>query len=431
MRWSMVAGIVAAGLLSGGFSEAAESAPARQSALVIRNVSVIPMTDAVGPFPDHAVVIDGGRIVWVGPEAELNAPSGSVERDGHGGFLLPGLADMHAHVTEAQLPLYLANGVTTVRELNGSREHLELRSRIAQGSVVGPRLLVSSPLLTEGEWPVRHIEVPDPDSAIALASQLIEAGYDYLKLYDGLSQGAYDALVAAARRADIPFTGHIPEAVGLQGVLDAGQHLEHVEKIAWATVGHDPDPSRIPEVVEAIRDAGVWVTPTLYSMRVLMNQGTVYFESLFERPEMEVVNPELLSWWSSLRRPGTAREVDPESTPARIHAFQRELTRQLFLAGVPLLVGTDAPNPLVIPGFGIHDEIETLIDAGLPTHAVLRMATAAAAEHVGRSGEWGVVAPGAAADLVLVERNPLTDPGTLREPVAVLVNGRWLEGGEA
>jgi imidazolonepropionase-like amidohydrolase len=343
--------------------------------------------------------------------------------DATGRFLMPGLIDMHVHAAEADLPLFLANGITAIRELNGSPAHLALRERIAAGDPPGPRMYVSSPLLTGQSWPVRHVIVPDPDSARSLLASM--PAYDFLKIYDGLSQPTYAAILDVARDRRIPVTGHIPEAVGLAGVLAAGQDLEHVEKIVWATVGHDPDPARIPDIVTMIASARIRLTPTLWSQYALMAQGTREFEALFERDEMRFVREGTLNWWSTLRRPGTTATQQPGSMGARIHGFQRDLVFALYRAGVPLLLGTDTPNPLLVPGFSVHDEIAILIEVGIPVYDVLRAGTVVAAQALGAEGRLGVIAPGAAADLILLRANPLNAPATLRRPDVVIADGRW------
>lgn len=417
----LIVGVLAAG------PGAAGAAPAQAPpTLLIRHAKVVPMTDAGRiVLEDHAVLIRGDTIVWVGPDAARPRDGTAVEEDAQGRFLLPGLIDLHVHLSEAHLPLFLANGVTAVREMNGSAAHLRMRDEIAAGERRGPRMSVASPLLTDQDWSVRHVRVPHADSARALVDRLAEAGYEWLKIYDGLSAEVYAALVEGAREHGLPLTGHIPESVGLAGVLDAGQDLEHVEKIAWVTVGMDPDPARIPDVVEAVSAAGVRLTATLWSQRILMAQGSVEYDSLFARPESRFVSDGTRGWWSSLRRDPPRRQ-DPDGRAARLHAWQRALVRALHEAGVPILVGTDTPNPLLVPGFSMHDEIAALVGAGIPVGDVLRAATAVAGDVLGGKGTLGVVRAGARADLLLVADDPLETPGVLRTPDAVISRGRLL-----
>ena len=359
----------------------------------------------------------------MGPDAARPAAPGVPELDATGRFVMPGLTDLHVHTSAEDFPLFLANGVTTVRELNGSPRHLSLREQVRSGAVAGPRLFVSTPLLTGQSWSVRHAIVPDADSARAAVRAAAAAGYDWIKVYDGLSAATYEALVTAARAAGLPLTGHIPESVGLAGVLAARQDLEHVEKIAWFTGGMAPDPAGIPEVVRQVKAAGVRLTATLWSQRALSMQGTVEYDSLFNRSEMAWVDASTRGWWGSLRRDATAR-FDPSGRSGRMHAYQRALVLALFQAGVPILVGTDTPNPMLVPGFSMHDELEALVDAGLPVAAVLHSATALAGEVLGLPGRLGVVRAGAMADLLVLAADPLVELGTLRRPLGVVAGGR-------
>lgn len=394
------------------------------STLVIRSANILTMVDTVPEWLElHSAVVREGRIAWMGPDSALVMPPGARVLDVPGTYLMPGLADMHAHISERMLPLFLANGVTTVRELNGNPARVELRERLARGELPGPRLVVGSPLLTGiADWPVRHVVVPDPDSARSVLRMIVAEDYDFVKIYDGLGTATYATIADLADVAGLPMTGHVPRDVGLEGVLAAGQDLEHIEKIVWATVGRLPDPERIPEIAARIAEAGIWVTTTLFSQKVLTRQGTAEFEALFERPELRYVDDGTIGWWSSLRRPGASRPFDSAGLGARLYAFQEALTRGLFEADVPLLLGTDTPNPLLVPGFSLYDEIAALVDAGIPLYRVLRIATAGAGEWLGR--HRGVIQPGADADLLLLEANPLLDPTTLRRPWVVVVDGR-------
>ncbi|MEX2608326.1 MAG: amidohydrolase family protein [Gemmatimonadota bacterium] len=398
---------------------------------VFRNVNVLTMQEEAA-LPAHAVIVAGGTITWVGAMADLVVPDGARLVEGGGRYLLPGLADMHVHMGGVDVPLFLANGITTVRELNGAPFHLALRDSIRAGQRVGPRMFVTSALLAGAEQPWRHLLVSDAAAAARIARESAAAGYDALKVYDALSPQAYRALVEAGAATGLPLVGHIPRDVGLAAVLAAGQRtIEHSEQIMYATVGHEPAPDRIPEITADVAASGVWVVPTLAAQRILTQSGTADYNARFEVPEIRFVDEGTLAWWRTLRAPdGTppAAPDDPRSVRRNaFYGFQRELVAALHAAGVPFLVGTDTPNPLLIPGYSIHLEFEALTGAGLRPIDVLRAATREPARFMGQEGEWGVVVPGAAADLVLVEANPLEDMGTLKRPAGVMVGGRWLE----
>jgi imidazolonepropionase-like amidohydrolase len=400
-------------------------------ATVFRHVSVLPMTaDTV--LRDQAVVVENGVITWVGPSASAPVPAGALVIEGGGRFLLPGLADMHVHMEGADVPLFLANGVLEVRELNGAQFHVALRDSIEKGLRPGPRMFISSPLLAGVPQRWRHELVETPEAARRAAREAKEAGYDALKVYDGLTRDTYEALVVAGRELGLPLVGHIPADVGLDGVLAAGQRsIEHTEQIMYATVGHAPDPAQIPGIVAKIAATDTWVVPTLAAQRILTQARTQAYNARLEAPEMRFVDSGTLGWWRSLAMPeGTASP--PANDPRRVRAeafygFQKELARALYAAGVPFLVGTDTPNPLLVPGYSLHLELAALVDAGIPTYDVLRAATAEAARFVGEGGRWGQVSVGAAADLVLSDANPLDGIETLRDPAGVMVRGRWID----
>jgi imidazolonepropionase-like amidohydrolase len=283
------------------------------------------------------------------------------------------------------------HGVTTVRELNGAAWHIALRDSIARGERPGPRLFVTSPLLSGIPFPaVRHVIVPTPDSARALVDRYAAERYDAIKIYDGLNAASYAALVARAREKRLPLTGHIPHDVGLEGVLAAGQSIEHVEKIVYATTGtSNPDTGQAPLIAKRIVALGGQVVFTLAAQKAL-NLGRVM----------------------------------PSERARSLYALQAAIVRELYRAGAPVLLGTDVPNARLLPGLSIHDEIDTLIEAGIPAAAVLRGATAGAAHYLG-APDWGRVQPGASADLLLLEQNPIDSPRTLRQPARIMVRGVW------
>lgn len=417
---------------SAGTTEAQEAPSiADDAGVVFRDVAVLTM-DADTALPGQAVIVQGDRIAWIGPDEELEIPPGMRVVEGSGRTLLPGLADMHVHMDRGDVPLFLANGVTTVREMNGDDWHVALRDSIAAGEVTGPRMFVASTLLAGEPQPWRHVLVPDATAAYRVAHEMKDRGFDYLKIYDGLSRASYDAFVEASRTLNLPLVGHIPRDVGLDGVLAAGQlSIEHVEQIMYATVGHEPDMSRIPAIANKIAASDAWVVPTLAAQWMLSTARTPAYNARLDRPETRFVDPDIVGWWASLKAPDGVAEPSPEDPRRRraaaFYGFQRDLARALFDAGIPLLVGTDTPNPLLVPGFSVHLELAALVDAGIPPIDVLRAATRNAARFVGEDDEWGVVRPGTLANLLLVEGDPLENLDALTEPVGVMVAGQWLD----
>src|SRR5687767_1267012 len=407
-----------AALLAGGAAETAGQSCPEAGPTAFVNADVLTMTDS-SVLRGRNVVIESGRITSIS-----TAPprAGICRIEARGRFLLPGLVDVHAHMAERELPLFLANGVTTVREMNGSATHIELRRRIAAGEVPGPRLVVASTLLVGSPLRYRHRLVRNPADARAAAEEARAGGYDFLKVYDELSREAYDALVASGRALGIRLDGHIPEAAGLERVLEAGQAIQHMDKISRALPRTSPDSVRLADARRLFAGRRAWVTPTLASLRILDRAGTAEYAARLERPEMAYVDSESVGWWRSLVRSGTRTATD-----SPVYRFQLALLRTLRESGARFLIGTDAANQMMIAGFSLHEEMQTLVrDGGFTTFEAIRAATRNAAEFLGDTTA-GRVTVGAPADLVLADGNPLADVAALERPVGVMVRGRWFD----
>ena len=398
--------------------------------LVITRVNVLPM-DRETPtvLEQQTVVIADGRIVALGPSGSVRTPRGARTVDGRGKFLLPALADMHVHLTTAdELPMYVGYGVLTVRDLNGSPETLAWRAATASGALVGPRIFASGPMLAGPEIPWRNKITPtSATQADSIVRAQKAAGYDQIKIYDGISKEAFDAAMAAAKQLGMPVSGHIPATVGFDGVLAAGLNLEHLDKTVFAVTRHQLDTLLIPSIVARIKAAGVWVTPTLESMVQLSKIATGQFDSLMTRPEAVASPKALREFWSSISaRLRGNRSLPPNARCNPWCEYQLRLAGALAKAGVPLLAGTDLPNAVLVPGYSLHRELETLVDAGATPFQALVAATIAPARFFGQESEWGSVAVGRHANLLLLERNPIVDIGATARPFAVVLGGRLI-----
>jgi vacuolar-type H+-ATPase subunit F/Vma7 len=180
------------------------------SAIIFRNVSVVPM-DSERVLPNQTVVVKNGNIIAIGEAERLAIPANAVVIDGSGKYLLPGLADMHVHTDPSDFPLFLANGITTVREMNGSADHLKWRTQLASGELLGPRLFVASTMIAGEKQRYRHVLVSNPNEAAKVVKEFAEQRYDFIKVYNGLSREVYDQIIQTAREAKIPVVGHIPK----------------------------------------------------------------------------------------------------------------------------------------------------------------------------------------------------------------------------
>lgn len=277
--------------------------------------------------------------------------------------------------------------------------------------------------------------VTSPEQAIGAVESQRTTGYKAVKLYEGLTPEIYAAAVKAARDRKMQVYTHVPKGMTVEEIIafgpDSIEHFEGVSQSAttaedqnarfmtrWATI----DKERLAELASLSAEHGVWHSPTLTVI------GTRYryaadTEAFFSSSEAAYVGPGLVSWWS-----GSAARMGPyDEEKKQAIANQLAFVKMLYDADVPLLIGTDTPNPFVLPGFAIHDELAAFIEAGIPVDEVLRIATADAAKFLREEGQWGVVAADARADLVLLDADPREDLTTLRRPVGVMVNGFWYD----
>ena len=409
------------------------------------NVNVVPM-DKDTVLENYTVVVDGQAIISVGPVEEINIPNTAEVIDGTDRFLIPGLVDMHVHIEhEDALTLFLANGVTTVRNMWGTASHLVWRERVNNGEIVGPTIYTAGPVIDgpPGVWD-GSIVFDDPDSAEQLVIDHIEKGYDFIKVYY-LKEDAFKALIAAAKTHDIPVIGHASDDVGQEGLLFSGQHsIEHLDGY-WKMLEADDSPYRrddfdyhsyimtwnyidenkMPTAASLTKHSGIWNCPTLVVYE--RDASPSETDSLYSLPEMKYMDPISLASWDPSTYFVTMGRTD-EEWEADKNAYP-ELTRftgYLHRAGTRLLLGTDCPNPFVVPGFSVHNELQNFIKAGLTPFEAIKTGTYNAAECLGALDEFGTIAPGLRADLILLEDNPLEDIKDLTNRVGVMVRGRWL-----
>jgi imidazolonepropionase-like amidohydrolase len=422
-----------------GCRRAQEPVPPPDSKLLaFVGVDVVPM-DHEGVLRGQTVVVRDQTIVAMGPAVEL--PPGTRVIDGHGKFLMPGLADMHAHLLrESDLMLYLARGVTTVRNMWGAPVHLDWREGVARGHQLGPTIYTAGPIV-DGDPPVHDgslvvTDAASADRAIALHKKL---GYDFVKVYSNLSLPAYEHLVAAAKRAGLAVVGHVPRAVGLGRAIDAGQRsVEHLTAFSEAVQKADSpvagkfdrasrtkkldwvDDAKIPLLAAHIRDRGTFICPT----RVVMtgDESPSALNARLHRWEMKFVGDyDRVIWESEVERPAERVALDAKNL-----AFGDRMIGALLAQNARIVVGTDTGNPFVIPGFSVHEELELLVHDGLSPYQALVAATRAGAELLGKE-DFGVVAVGKRADLLLLDGNPLTDVRAADRIAAVVARGRLLD----
>jgi imidazolonepropionase-like amidohydrolase len=427
--------------VEGDVARGTAGSPTPPPRLAIVGVHVVPM-DRERVLADHTVVVDRGRIVAFGPASQVTVPVGSLVVDGSGRYLMPGLVDMHIHAVAGagvdgdgawqQMALLVANGVTTARSLAGAATAMELRRAIEAGDLLGPRLYLAGPSLNRNS-------VPTPESVrLAVARQAAD-GFDFLKTH-GVTSDVYDAMVESAREAGLPLVGHVTSEYGLHRALAAGQQIEHLDGYLAATIpdgapvdapqgqvffGPELDhmsEAAMPALARRTLEAGVWNSPTLALFEVVAEPDSA--ESYLARAEMRFVPQTAKQAWA-------AQVAEMRSAPilaerrARYLELRRALTRALRDAGAPLLAGSDSPQLFMAPGFALHRELRALQRAGLTPFEALSAATSNPARYIG-AAPFGVIERGAAADLLLLDANPLLDVANAARIHGVVLRGQWL-----
>jgi imidazolonepropionase-like amidohydrolase len=412
-------------------------------AVAITNVSVIPM-DRERVLADQTVIIERGRVARLGPAASVRPPAGATVVDGRGKFLIPGLAEMHAHVPGGQAPpegvdrvlsLFALNGVTTIRGMLGDPRHLELRSQLDRGERFGPRLVTSGGPSFSGN------SVPTPAAAVQLVTAQKAAGYDFLKIHPGVSRAAFDSMAATAGRLGIRFAGHVPLEVGLHRALEARYAtIDHIDGFIEALLRDGApmtatqsqwfginlvdhlDEAKIVPLARRVKASGVAIVPT---EGFLVGQlGTVPVDSLVARPEMRYWLPNQVNAWANNKR-GFDTTFAPAQR-ARFLELRRKAIKALHDEGVLLLLGSDAPQLWDVPGFASHRELRYYVDAGLTPYQALETGTRNVATFFGWEAEAGTIAEGKRADLVLLDGNPIADINNTWRISGVALNGRWI-----
>ena len=312
------------------------------------DVSIVDV-DTGAVVPGQTVVVREGRIVALGATGEVAVPDDAVRIDGAGCWLMPGLADMHVHSwTELELPLFLANGVTTIRNLFGGPVHIEWRDEIERGERLGPTIYTAGPIVDGAPptWPGSIVVGSMEDGWDAVAEN-VDGGYDFIKVYNGIPLEAYEALTNAAAEVGLPVMGHVPDAVGLQAALEAGQRtIEHLSGYdVFCTPDSDGpnpledwaelDPSRLEAACALTKAAGTWNCPTLVVFEKMLTEEGI--EAELALPRMRFVSPATRETWRGMgaQRSTFARWVSASETG------RRAVVRALHEAGARIVLGTD------------------------------------------------------------------------------------------
>lgn len=415
-------------------------APLSAETTAIVNVNVIPMTSE-SVQAAQTVILEDGLIAEIGNVDETPIPEGTMLIDGTDRYLLPGLAEMHAHVpsaTSAKLDrdfsLFVANGVTTIRGMLGEQSHLALRQALLDGDVFGPRLITSGPSLNGRS-------VTGVANAREQVREQAARGYDFIKIHPGLSADEFRAIATTANELGIPFAGHVPVAAGLIEALELNMaSVDHLDGYFVALLPADSHRSggyggffdvmlageleqqRIDELASATAAAGTWNVATQVLVENRISEESV--GDLLNRPESKYMPQATLQRWADRKQQMLAeRDFDRDVANLAIE-LRRKLIRALHEAGAGLLLGSDAPQVFNVPGFSLHRELEILVASGLTPFEALQAGTTAAANFLGLN--TGAVEIGRAADLILLNDNPLEDIKNTSRIHGVVLRGQWL-----
>jgi imidazolonepropionase-like amidohydrolase len=425
---------------------------AAEPALVFTHVNIIDATGAPVQ-PNMTVVVKRQHIAEIGGAGHVPIPKRAKIVDASGKFLIPGLWDMHVHTIfgdwlpqdeKVTLPLFVANGVTGVRDMGSDLEPVKKwRAEIAAGTLLGPRMIIAGPML-DGPTPRFPSSAPVSDAASGrkIVDDLKNAGVDFIKIQSLVPRDGYFAAAAEANKLGITFVGHVPDAVRAAEASNAGQKsIEHftgvfegcstIEDQLLAgpkTLGQNVktfDPQRAKALIALLAKNQTWQVPTLAWER---GQWLVDDIDLSRDPLIKYAP----AAWKDRTWPMFKTDIlktmdtDPLAVRKRFVQMELEMTLAMFQAGVPFMAGTDtAAGVHIFPGFSLHQELALLVKAGLTPMQALQTATLNPAKFLGKTAEMGTVEKDKLADLVLLNANPLDDIENTRVIAAVVLAGRY------
>ena len=408
--------------------------PPSQIDLVLRNAAIVDVERGEAVV-GRAVLVNQGLVHGVVPEARLSEYRAATTIDCGGGYLIPALADAHVHLgSAAELRNYLLYGVGLVFNMSGGPMHLDLREAVAAGRVEGPEIVTVGPTLDGGEPTNPLFTSVDPESAAEVVGWIADQDYDAVKVYQQMDAPTLSAVVEAATSRGMVVTGHVSRLAGIEGALDAGlRYVAHGEELAFEAFDEASrtfDRDGIAELAAELSRRGVTVTPMIDYLASVPPQVLALDGYLASAPMALLPASTRLSfgprqgWFSNRDEPAAfARQMEDAA------GFVAELTRELHARGVPLILGTDAGFGGAIPGYGVHLELQRLVEAGLSELEALRTAT----RNVGlylrridpRRTPWGRIEPGFGADLLLLRDDPLEEISATLGIEGVLRAGRW------
>jgi imidazolonepropionase-like amidohydrolase len=397
--------------------------PAVAETVVFRNVSVIPMTSP-NVLEKQSVVVKDGKIASISKKPVI--PKDAKVIDGSGKFLIPGLADMHVHIPAVDakgdlmqdvLTMLVANGVTTARGMFGMPGQLDVRNKASLGQIVSPRLFLAGP-------PFSSQTINSAQEVVDRVRTQKQEGWDLLKVLDGLTPDQYDALANTAHQVKMRFGGHVPLSITLPHAIEMGQEtIEHMDPFTvYLESAKGPvDEKKLGELASKLEEAGTWVVPTVAVQEITW--GAPSIDTLKAYPEIQYSPDAAVDFWVKSYEQRMQRI--PRDQATNVVNNNRRIIKALNDSGVRLLLGTDALQQFVEPGFSVSREMEGLRRAGLTPYQILRTATVNPSIYLGEEDASGTIESGKRADLVLLDGNPLADVANVAKVRGVMVHGRW------
>lgn len=438
----------------------AQANPPAANTTAFVGVNVIPM-DRERVLANQTVIVRDGVIAEIGDAKKVRVPNDALRIDGRGKFLIPGLTDMHVHLfTDEEFPdalaedefkIMLAQGVTTIRLMNGTPEQLVLREKSAKGEILAPTIYAASPQFIGRKSSNAYVVTNETEAREAVRKAKGD-GYDYLKMTTFLKPEVYEAIIDEAGRQRIRVVGHADSrSVGLERALKAGQQIEHLDSYLEALVPENSpvkgsvsdlyiyqpknwesldvlDENKIPEIARATVRANPFSVPTLYFFKSTFGIGRTE-ESIRAQPDMRFYPPKTVDMWVGHSKKYLAQAASPERR-AKYVAVRNKLVKAIHDAGGKILAGSDTPEWLLLYGYTLHRELRALNEAGLSNYATLAAATRNPAEFFGTLNKTGTIERGKRADLVLLEADPLKSIDNTERRAGVMLKGRWLTQAE-
>jgi len=379
--------------------------------LALTHVTVIDGTGAPAKR-DQTVVVEGDRIAVVGKTGEVAVPKKAQIVDASGKFLIPGLWDMHGHLTDAGESAFsqlVMNGVVGVRDLGGDLQKVDRwRDEIRKGKRVGPDIVRAGPFV-DGSKPgvTNRLTVLTPDEARAAVDSLEKKGVDFIKVHNGISKENFLAVAEEAKKQGLPLAVHLPIGMTPAEASDAGAaSLEHIETVVESVI------KRPGSAVKTMDEAFAEVAKEQDALFAKLVANKTWFDPTLVAYERGFV------LWSN----------KPEAMVPRRSTAERQLAivTAMHKAGVRLLAGSDFSDWALVPGVDLHNELALLVEAGLTPLEALQAATSGPAEFLGRRATQGTIEAGKRADLVLLDMDPLESISHTRKIRAVVLRGRWI-----